>query len=168
MKKIALLSFLLVFTACEPDDICSENTQTTARLVVEFFDIGALDSPKTVAGLYALGLDTDGNDVPINGENVASRSKIELPLNGAQNQTQFKLYKNYDVVDNAVVGNPDIITIAYTTSSVYVSRACGYKNVYSIQGFSIETDADLWMINAEFDINKEVTNENETHVKIFH
>lgn len=167
MKKIALLSFLLLFTACEPDDICSENTQTTARLVIEFFDIGALDSPKTVAGLFALGIDNDGNEVAIYGENVASRSKIELPLNGAQNQTQFKLYKNYDVVNDVVEGNPDIITVAYTTSSVYVSRACGYKNVYSIQGFSIETDADLWMINGEIVID-EVTNENETHVKIFH
>lgn len=168
MKKIALLSFVLMLSACEPDDICSENTQTTARLVIEFFDIGALDSPKTVAGLYALGLDADGNEVVIYGENVASRSKIELPLDGAQNQTQFKLYKNYDVVNDVVEGNPDMITVAYTTSSVYVSRACGYKNVYSIQGFSIEADEDLWMINAEFDINKEVTNENETHVKIFH
>ena len=51
--------------------------------------------------------------------------------------------------------------------SASVSRECGYKNVYSIQGFSIETDADLWMINGEIVID-EVTNENETHVKIFH
>ena len=51
MKKIALLVCLLLFTACEPDDVCSENTQTTSRLVIEFFDIEDLDSPKTVAGL---------------------------------------------------------------------------------------------------------------------
>ena len=167
MKKIALLVCLLLFTACEPDDVCSENTQTTSRLVIEFFDIEDLDSPKTVAGLFASGIDADGNEVNILGENVTSRSKIELPLNGAQNQTQFKLYKNYDIVNDVVEGNSDIITVAYTTSSVYVSRACGYKNVYSIQGFSIETDADLWMINAEIVID-EVTNENETHVKIYH
>ena len=43
----------------------------------------------------------------------------------------------------------------------------GYKNVYNIQGFSIETDSDAWMVNTEI-IVSDVTNENETHVKIFH
>jgi len=167
MKKIALLSSLLWFTACEPDDICSQNTQTTPRLVVEFFDIENLDSPKTVAGLFALGIDGSGNEVQILGENVNSRSKISLPLDGAQNQIQFKLYQNYNIVNDVVEGNPDLITVTYTTSSEYVSRACGYKNLYNIQGFSIETDTDLWMINADIIIN-EVTNENESHVKIFH
>ena len=77
------------------------------------------------------------------------------------------LDSGFSVVNDAVQGNPDVVTVAYTTSPVYVSRACGYKNVYNIQGFSIETDSDAWMVNTEI-IVSDVTNENETHVKIFH
>lgn len=167
MNRISFLWIFLLLIACEPDDVCSENTQTTSRLVIEFFDIGNLDNTKTVGGLFAVGLDAQGNEVEISGEVVSSREKIELPLNGTANQTQFKLYENYSVVNDAVQGNPDVVTVAYTTSAVYVSRACGYKNAYNIQGFSIETDSDLWMVNAEI-IVSDVTNENETHVKIFH
>ena len=167
MNRISFLWIFLLFIACEPDDVCSENTQTTSRLVVEFFDIGNLDDTKTVGGLFAIGIDAQGNEVEVSGESVSSRDKIELPLNGTTNQTQFKLYKNYSLINDVVQGNPDVITVAYTTSPVYVSRACGYKNVYNIQGFSIETDSDLWMVNADIIVN-DVTNENETHVKIFH
>jgi len=167
MKKILFLYILTSLVSCEPDDICSENTQTTPRLVIEFFDIENFEVPKTVPGLFAVGIDNQGNEVTILGEVVNSRSIIELPLNGSENQTQFKLYSNYDIVDNEVEGNPDVISIAYETESIYVSRACGYKNNFSIQGFSIEQDIDLWMISTEITIS-EVTNENESHVKIFH
>ena len=167
MNRISFLLIFLLLIACEPDDVCSENTQTTSRLVIEFFDIGNLDNTKTVGGLFAIGLDVQGNELEIPGEVVSSREKIELPLNGKANQTQFKLYKNYSFVNDLVQGNSDVITVAYTTTPVYVSRACGYKNVYSIQGFSVETDSDPWMVNTEI-IVSDVTNENETHVKIFH
>ena len=167
MNRISFLWFFLLFIACEPDDVCSENTQTTSRLVIEFFDIENIENTKTVGGLFAFGLDAQGNNVEITGEVVSSRDKIELPLNSTTNQTQFKLYKNYSLINDVVQGNPDVITVAYTTSPIYVSRACGYKNVYNIQGFSIESDSDLWMVNPDIIVN-DITNENETHVKIFH
>ena len=167
MKKTSFLWIIVLLLACEPDDVCSETTQTTSRLVIEFFDIENLENTKTVGGLFAVALDTQGNPIEISGEVVSSRDKIELPLNGLENQSKFKLYNNYSIVNDVIEGNPDEITVAYTTTPIYVSRACGYKNVYSIQGFSIETDNDLWMINTEITMN-EVTNENETHVKIYH
>lgn len=167
MKKLSILFCLVILTGCEPDDICSESTPTTPRFVITFFDINDVDNSNTVGGLYAVGLDNLGNEISISGETVQSRAEIKLPLNGTQNQTRFKLYKNYDVVDGVTQGNPDIITVAYTTQSVYVSRACGYKNTYSIQGISIENDNELWMISAEI-LSNNVNNENETHVKIYH
>lgn len=167
MKNISFLWIVVLLIACEPDDVCSENTQTTSRLVIEFFDIGNLENTKTVGGLFAVAIDPQGNELAISGEIVSSRDKITLPLNGTENQSQFKLYNNYSVVNDVIQGNPDIITVAYSTTPVYVSRACGYKNVFNIQGFSVESDSDLWMINTEISVN-EVTNENETHVKIYH
>ncbi len=167
MKKLSLIIGMLLFFGCEPDDICSESTSTTPRLVISFFDINNIENNKTVGGLYAIAVDNQGNEIPVSGESVSSRSEITLPLNGSQNQSRFKLYKAYDVIDGVVQGNPDEITVAYFTETVYVSRACGYKNIYTIQGFSIDSDSDLWMISYEI-LTNNVNNENETHVKIYH
>ena len=167
MKRILFLGLILFLLACEPDDICSDSTQTTSPLVIEFFNIENISDTKTVPGLFAIGVDAEGNEVVVDGEVVSSRNKIALPLDVSQNQTQFKLYQNYSVADGIVQGNPDTITITYTSESVYVSKACGYKNVFTIQSFEIQSDLDLWMIVSSIAIN-EVANENETHVEILH
>jgi hypothetical protein len=112
-------------------------------------------------------LDSEGNEVVIDGEIVSSRDKITLPLDVSQSQTQFKLYQNYSVIDGVVQGNPDTITITYNSESVYISRACGFKNVFTIQSFEIQSDLDQWMIVSSISIN-EVVNQNETNVEILH
>ena len=90
-----------------------------------------------------------------------------MPLQNNSNQTQFKLYESYNPIDTPVSGNPDTITITYEIETVYVSRACGYINNFSIQTFSIASDNDQWMINSEILITQ-ITNENEIHVKVLH
>ena len=112
-------------------------------------------------------LDNDANEVEIINELVSTRSTIELPLQNNANQTQFKLYKSYDLVDSTVVGNPDIITVTYAIETLYISRACGYINNYEIQTFSISNDSERWMTSFEI-LTTQITNENEIHVKILH
>ena len=119
-------------------------------------------------GLFAIGLDTNANEVPIHNELVSTRSSIALPLQNNSSQTQFKLYESYNNVDSVISGNPDTITITYEIETVYVSRACGYINNYSIQTFSIASDNDRWMGSFEILITTQVTNENEIHVKVLH
>ena len=167
MKKILLFYLFISLACCEPDDICSESTLTTPRLVIEFFDIENLNDTKTVPGLFAVALDEQGLEIPIIGESVNSRDRIELPLNGNFDQSKFKLYKNYDINDGVVQGNPDVITVNYTTEAIYVSRACGYKNNYFLNEFNVDNDIDLWIVLSELS-NNEVQNENTKHVQIFH
>ena len=166
MKKFICL-FLIVIFSCEKDDICPETTQTTPRLVIEFYDLTNPDEILAVPGLYALGLDSEGFEVPINNEIVTTRSSITLPLKTNVSETEFMLYKSYDIVDGITSGNPDRIKITYNTENVYVSRACGYKTNFDIQTFAITTDTDQWMIGSEILIT-EITNENDIHVKILH
>ena len=170
MKKqhLFLLLIVLLQISCEKDDVCPATTQTTPRIVIEFYDIAAPDEIKAVPGLFAIGLDTNANEVPIHNELVSTRSSIALPLQNNSSQTQFKLYESYNNVDSVISGNPDTITITYEIETVYVSRACGYINNYSIQTFSIASDNDQWMINSEILITTQVTNENEIHVKVLH
>ena len=166
MKQFIYL-FLIVIFSCEKDDICPETTQTTPRLVIEFYDLTNPDVLLQVPGLYALGLSTDGIEIPINNEIVTTRSSIELPLKTDDTETEFILYKSYDIVDGEVIGNPDRIKVTYESENVYVSRACGYKTNFDIQAFAISTDSDQWMISSDILIN-EITNENDIHVKILH
>ena len=166
MKQFIYL-FLIVILSCEKDDICPETTQTTPRLVIEFYDLTNPDVLLQVPGLYALGLSTDGIEIPINNEIVTTRSSIELPLKTDDTETEFILYKSYDIVDGEVIGNPDRIKVTYESENVYVSRACGYKTNFDIQAFAISTDSDQWMISSDILIN-EITNENDIHVKILH
>lgn len=161
-----LLIYMLVFN-CEKDDVCPETTQTTPRVIIEFYNINAPEEIKAVPGLFAVGVDSTDNEVAIHNELVSTRSLIELPLQNNSNQTKFKLYKSYDIIDSVINGNPDEITITYNIETLYVSRACGYINNYSIQTFSIATDNDQWIINSEI-LMTLVTNENEIHVKILH
>jgi hypothetical protein len=72
-----------------------------------------------------------------------------------------------NIIDGIIQGNPDIISINYNTESIYVSRACGYKNNYSINDLNIDNDIDLWIVFSEVIINQ-VENENVAHVQIFH
>ena len=90
-----------------------------------------------------------------------------MPLQNNSSQTQFKLYESYDIINSTVNGNPDIITVTYEIETLYVSRACGYINNYSIQTFSIGSDNDQWIINSEI-LLTQVINENEIHVKVLH
>ncbi|MDG1374229.1 MAG: DUF6452 family protein [Flavobacteriaceae bacterium] len=166
MKKFICL-FLIVIFSCEKDDICPETTQTTPRLVIEFYNLSSPDEILAVPGLFAIGLDADGLEVPIYNEIVTTRSSITLPLKTNDIITEFKLYKSYDVVDGVVSGNPDTIKITYEAEDVYVSRACGYKTIFDIQTFAITSDSDQWMIGSDILI-REITNENDIHVKILH
>ena len=44
MKKIALLLIVTLFgLGCEKDDICPEDSITTPRLIIEFFDIETIE-----------------------------------------------------------------------------------------------------------------------------
>ena len=167
MKKFICL-FLIVIFSCEKDDICPETTQTTPRLVIEFYNLSSPDEILAVPGLFAIGLDADGLEVPIYNEIVTTRSSISLPLKTDGTETEFILYKSYDIVDGVPSGNPDTIKVTYTTENVYVSRACGYKTIFDIQTFAITSDADQWMINFDILVTNKITNENDIHVKIRH
>ena len=61
----------------------------------------------------------------------------------------------------------DIITINYTNEEVFISRACGYKNIYKNLGFDFTTDGDNWIFNYSVE-NNIVENENSAHIHIYH
>ena len=167
MKKILLLLFIAVsFSGCEKDDICTD--ETTPRLILEFFDVSNPTVPKNVINLKVKGVNS-----MLDLDLFTGVSKVELPLDITQDTTKYSLILN----STGSLGTPneDFLEFNYTRQDIFVSRACGFKTVFTLNSFPngvIVTNAaapDLFWIQPE-NINIETTNiatENETHVKIY-
>ena len=166
MKKITLLLFLLIiFSGCEKDDICDATTSTTPRLIVQFYDISNPTTLKTVSNLQII---APGFTIGIPFSGV---SKIEIPLKTTEDSTTFNFIQN-GADTNTTNDNTDIIQINYSRNNVFVSRACGYKTIFTLNnpnGFT-RTDATsldgIWIQNVNI-VTSNIATENEIHVKLY-
>jgi hypothetical protein len=177
MKRIlALLLITICFSSCEKDDICAE--ETTPRLIMEFYDISNPANLKNVLNLKVKGNGaTDfivfNESLPIDNQNryLFSGNKLELPLKINDSITKYSLVLNSTSTSD--LPNEDLLQFKYTRQNVYVSRACGYKTIFTLNNSPngvIRTDnvipESFWMQN----INIQTTNintENEVHIKVF-
>ncbi|TBX67569.1 hypothetical protein EZL74_09880 [Flavobacterium silvisoli] len=165
MKKILLVLLIAFsFSACEKDDICTE--ETTPRLILEFYDISNPANTKNVVSLKVKGSGAfDDLDLGV----FSGESKIKLPLNPTATTTKYSLILNSA---NTTLANEDFIEFNYTTQTVYVSRACGYKTTYQLnnQDGVVQSNAaspDVpWIQNLTIQTNS-ITTENETHIKVY-
>ena len=162
MKKIVVLLLIAItLSSCEKDDICTE--ETTPRLVLEFYDISNPANLKTVLNLKVKGV---GQTLDLGTYNGVS--EIQLPLKIDDIGTKYSLILN----SAGTSPNEDFLQFNYITQNVYVSRACGYKTIFTLDNPNgvVKTDAiipDSFWIQ---DINIQTTNittENETHIKIY-
>jgi len=208
MKKIfqkkygltLLLSLVAISTLqnCERDDICAATTQTTPRLIIEFYDATDTDELLNVSRItvYRDGVFTDENGVTTEPTEASDKiittyndkdsyvfnvtsNKIALPLLvGAEGQppitVRYVLEKDTNLRieddDPLTNSNIDIIEITYNTEFVYVSRACGYSSNFNNLGVQRITDSDQWITNIEIEetTQESIKDENTTHVRIYH
>jgi hypothetical protein len=180
-----LLSGCLLFS-CERDDICSTDTSTTPRLLIEFTDVLSdnQDEPKNVPNLTIYGEGLTEDPVSVNSKTLsfnASINSIELPLvigtEGETVSSRFIMERRTDLrldENEDTNSNIDIIEISYVPEFRYVSRACGFKAVFTNLSITIVPDDNNWIIDSQFpnnDINTElitVENENSTHAFLLH
>ena len=166
VRKHIFIVFLLVVLSCEKDDICPADTPTTPLLILTFADINDPDSPKAVDNFIAYGLDDTNTVVFFNSSIAASTDSIAVPLRDDSDLTRIVLQR--DVLDGDLnTGNPDIISSNYERQSVFVSRACGFKNTYLNLNTTLENDADLWIQQLQI-LNSNVEDQISAHVKILH
>ncbi|WP_235924320.1 DUF6452 family protein [Flavobacterium lotistagni] len=166
MKQILLiLTLAMVFSGCEKDDVCSESTETTPRLIIDFYDFTNPTLTKSVTNLAII---KTGDTTPYAVYNGVS--KIQVPLDIANDVSQYQFILNYGNTNTALV-DPDNLQFTYTRENVYVSRACGYKTVFTLDATTpfVHTDAPgddaLWMRNITL-LQPNINTENETHLKI--
>lgn len=177
IKNVLLFIFIGLATyTCERDDICAETTPTTPRLLVEFYDIANQDEIKFVPRLtvFGEGLDEETSSI-LSSENETA---VSLPLiigtEGEVTTTRFNMVRFATSSDGEPNpdANTDVLEIIYTPQFEYVSRACGYKSVFTNLRVNIIPDDDNWALATAFPNsntdNINVENENSTHVNIFH
>jgi len=159
LVPIVLLIGLLSWN-CEKDDICSESTSTTPRLIVQFYNIDSPSTEKTVTNLLVT--TNDGQTL----ETFNGVSKIELPLRTLEDQTQYAFTINSG---NDAFDNTDVLTFNYTRDDIFVSRACGYKTVFLLDSTTpiVQDDSNdgRWMNNITV-LQPDIQNENEVHISV--
>jgi hypothetical protein len=171
MKKINIV-LLLLFTAiaCERDDICDPNTQTTPQIVIDFFDFGSPQTPRNLIDLKVIA-EGSTDTLLLGGTRFeSSDTRIKLPLRTSSNTTKYKLILNGN---STLSRSIDEMTFNYSTRNEFVNRACGFKTLFNLN----ESDAVLlnnqstitngnWIRNYIIS-TKKIDNEIETHIKIF-
>ncbi len=169
-KAIGLfLCIISLILSCERDDICSLETPTTPRLIIDFLNTSDLSSPKNVASLVVKGV--GDNTTILEDYRAVNSSQVILPLKTNENSTQFILYKDAEIADDGTIseGNDDMITITYTREDVFVSRACGYKTIFKDVAIQFESDTDNWIqVVLPINDNQSIEDETTTHFNIFH
>jgi hypothetical protein len=178
MKKILSLLLLVIVTSssCEKDDICDANTPTTPRLVIDFYNITTASVRKNVTNLKVIGEGMkDGIvfDSSLTGEAqyLANGNTISIPLKTDANVTKYRFILNSGN-SNPTLIDTDEVTFNYTRNNVFVSRACGFKTLFTLEPTNPYTQTAVpvtkgkWMqfINIE---KSNIDNENETHIKVF-
>lgn len=166
MKKILFgffsILFAMSFFNCEKDDICEDGTPTTPRMIIEFYDNNNPTAKKSVTNLAVVAQNIT-DTLLFNGV-----SKIEIPLKTNAENVSFNFV--HDSKNTTVsLRNTDEVIANYTRSDVFISRACGYKTVFTLNdsnGLDFTTDTDNWIKEIAIQ-NHNILNENEVHVKIF-
>lgn len=175
MKKIVFITLSLLlalsFWNCEKDDICAEGTPVTPRLIIEFYDTANPTVLKNVTNLRVEETNTDNGvvfnetlEVTNEARYLSNGNKIAIPLKTFANVSEFDFILNYGDVSE----NTDAITFTYEREEIYISRACGYKTIFSLteNNPSVFPVAGYWIQNIEV-MQPNIENENEVHVKIY-
>lgn len=180
MKKIfySLFLFGFILISCEKDDICDPSTPTTPRLVIKFFDFNNPTAAKRITNLKIVG---DGmnysNGVPNNtgGQIWSNDSLVYIPLKTTLDVSKFRFVRF--AAQDTILANAEVDTLEfnYSRRNEYVSRACGFKTMFDLNGgqaepFILNDDENAtsgnWIRNIRVE-QPNITNENETHISIY-
>lgn len=151
-------------SSCEKDDICEETTATTPKLIIEFYDVLNPTVLKNVTNLAVKEIGIASAVISFN-----SVSKIQLPLKTNEVITKYSFILNSTDV---TIDNEDFLQFKYTHQNVFVSRACGFKTIFTLDPTTpyLKSDAStpdgFWIRNITVETSN-ITTENETHIKIY-
>lgn len=175
MKKIiALVIFCAFIAACEKDDICDGTTPTTSQVVIKFYSAGNIikrvTNLKITSGTDTLGVILNKSGIS-NARYLSNDTIVIIPLRTDQDITKFNFILN---ATNPITKKTDELQFNYSRTDEFVSRACGFKTVFDLNGKAplqpivlnnSASPSGNWIQN--FQILRPIINdEKTTHIKI--
>jgi hypothetical protein len=100
-------------------------------------------------------------------------NKISIPLKTSTSVSETTDYSFF--INSGIIGlqNEDRLTINYTQNNVFISRACGYKTIFTLNSspngiirFDSTPPDSFWLQGINI-VTTNIENENEIHVKLF-
>ena len=163
-KVIRIFVFLflaaIIYAGCTADDICSEETQTTPKMVISFADhkISGIAKPLNHIKITNIEYDTIVWDAPA--------ESISIPLSTEMDRSTY----SFTIVKEGV-SYTNTYQFDYNRKEVYVSRACGYKMHYTdLKAKDISNTDSTTPTWAQFItiLNPIVEDEKSAHITILH
>jgi len=153
--------------SCEKDDICAEGTPTTPNMVVAFYNDENRGAYKPVANLKYF---VEGQQDTISVGQVDSTALVPLRVDSPSVKWGFKYTHTSDTGQK--LEDIDYIEFKYVTRDEYVSRACGFKTVFTLNSslpgnVNPVLTGSTWLKDVQIE-NPEILNEDETHVRIYY
>lgn len=144
----ALLSMILLFTSCDEEKICDENTRSFLKAGLYKISEGEVQD-SVAAELFILSL----GDVSIYWDS-ANISKIQFPLNPELKQTGYLM-----IADSVA----DTLHFNYETDLIFVSYPCGFAPEYKITSVNHTSNG----IDSIEIIKNKVDPSDEENIRIF-
>mgnify|MGYP000748918642 CR=1 FL=1 len=148
-KKLLLIFIIIIISACEKDDFCTQNP-VTPNLVLRFYDDTNRETLKSVDALYVW---AEGKDSIYT--NVSTDS-IAIPLNSLAGETMYN-FSNGTTVNT--------FTITYTPEEEYISRSCGFRIIFND---AIFTSNNTWITDFTPSTLTTINSQSSAHVQVFH
>lgn len=162
-RIVFLILILFIFKGCTKDDICPEDTATTAKVVISFNDFA---NPTNTKNVNVLSVETDYNP-SVSVVSFQNVKEIAIPLSTTSDTTKYKFIRSI-IRTNDTLTNVDRLMFVYQRQNMYVSRACGYKMEYYNLSVKLEDEgAENWIKLATV-IRETVNDENSAHVTMLH
>lgn len=163
---IALGTIGFYMISCEKDDICAEGTPTTPNMVVAFYNNENRGAYNPVSDLKYF---VEGQEDTISVGYVDSTALVPLRVDSPSVKWGFKYTHTGDT--GQTIEDIDYIEFKYATRDEYVSRACGFKSVFTLNSNTLEDNnpvlySNNWIQDVQI-VVPEILNEDETHVKIY-
>lgn len=156
---------LALLSACEKDDICPKETDTTPLIRIKFYRADDQNQVNNSGTLYAKALG-------FNDSIVRSNNELKLPLQLNKEETTWILTLESLNEDNEPIIQQDTLRFIYTPHTEYLNKACGYRTTFILNEESKmpilnDNKEGNWIANYELQTSF-IENEEEEHLKIFY
>jgi len=167
LKKTYLIAFVGIATlfSCEKEDFC-DGQVATPNMRIKFLDRANAENPKPIFRLACYAQP----QTPVDSVKVilfSNTSEIQLPLNINSSQTIWNLELT-QIINNDTIIQTDQLIFNYTPNPEYVSKACGYKTIFSNLTSSLNTNGTGIWITDYTPLTNNIINEENHHAEIYY